>query len=266
MNQASVTAQEVQALRRSTGAGMMDAKSALQRSGGDFEAAVRLLREEGKAGTLKRVDRTASQGAVALAVDAGVGAIAELRCETDFVAKASEFVQMVEELATLAATEGIDAVEKRSADVEKLAGALKENISVGRVVRFDAAEGRLVDGYLHIQNDRGVNAVLVEMEGGDRSLAHEVAIHVAFARPAFLSRDQVPADEVKAEREVLTTSTLKEGKPEKAIPAIVEGKLNGWYKQRVLLDQAWVKDEKQTISQLLGDAKLLRFSQVVVGD
>lgn len=266
MNQAKFTAQEVQALRRSTGAGMMDAKSALERSGGDFDAAVRLLREEGKAGTLKRVDRAASQGAVALVVEAGVGAIAELRCETDFVAKSSEFVQMVEEIATLAATEGLGAVENRLPDVEKLAGTLKENISVGRVVRFDAVEGRVVDGYLHIQNDRGVNAVLVELEGGDRSLAHDVAVHVAFARPAFLDRGQVPPEEVETEREVLTTATLKEGKPERAVPAIVEGKLNGWYKQRVLLDQAWVKDEKQSISQLLGGAKLLRFSQVVVGD
>ncbi len=245
---------------------MMDAKSALQRSGGDFEAAVRLLREEGKAGTLKRVDREAGQGAVALVVESGVGAVAELKCETDFVAKASEFVQMVEELATIAATEGLDAVEKRAGDVEKLAVTLKENISVGRVVRFDAVEGRVVDGYLHIQNGRGVNAVLVEMEGGDRSVAHDVAVHIAFAKPAYLSRDQVPASEVEAEREVLTASTVKEGKPEKAVAAIVEGKLNGWYKQRVLLDQPWVKDEKQTISGLLGDVKLLRFSQVVVGD
>lgn len=267
MDQVKVTAAQVQELRRATGAGMMDAKGALQRSGGDFEAAARLLREEGKAGALKRTDREASQGAVALAIEGQVGAVVELRCETDFVAKSAEFVQLVEDLAASVATSGAAEAVERVGDVEKLATTLKENISLGRVVHFDASTNPtgVVDGYVHLQNDRGVNAVLVELEGGDRSLAHDIAVHIAFARPAYLTREEVPQGDVAAEREAVEAIARKEGKPEAAMAKIVEGRLTGWFKDRVLLDQAWIRDEKQTITQMLGSARIVRFAQVIVG-
>jgi elongation factor Ts len=261
---ADFSAKDVQALRRETGAGMLDAKRALEEAKGDVEKAKLWLREQGLASSGKRSGRASSQGAVSVVVD-GPGAIVELRCETDFVAKSPEFVNLVDELTQLVASKGEDAVADRQADVEELNVTLKENISVGQVVRFVPAEGAILDSYLHVQNDRGVNAVLVEMEGATNDLAHEVAVHIAFARPAYLSRDEVPASEVEAERATLESISRKEGKPEAALPKIVEGRLTGWFKERCLLDQAYVRDEKQTIAQLVGDARVSRFAQVVVG-
>jgi len=143
---------------------------------------------------------------------------------------------------------------------------LKENISVGRVVRIEAPSDGVVDSYLHLQAGRGVNAVVVALSGGTAELAHDIAAHIAFARPTYLSRDDVPEDEVAAERETVEKIARNEGKPEAQLPKIVEGRLNGWYKERVLLDQPYVKDEKQTIAKLLGPAKVTQFAQVVIGD
>src|SRR5205085_6129135 len=125
-----------------------------------------------------------------------------------------------------------------------------------RVIRFEAAAGNALDTYLHVQSDRGVNGVLVEVTNGSQELAHDIAVHIAFARPTFLRREEVPAEEVEAERKTLETITRNEGKPEQAMPKIVEGRLNGWFKERVLLEQPYAKDDKQTISQLLGHAEI----------
>jgi elongation factor Ts len=259
------TAKDVQALRQATGAGMLDAKRALEQSDGDMEAAMRWLREQGLAAAGKREDREASQGAVALAVQSGGAAIVELRCETDFVAKADAFVSLVDELAQLVATQGEDAVDERKATLDDLRTTLKENISVGQVVRWQLAGDTVVGTYLHIQAGRGVNAVLVEIQGGDEDLAHDVAVHIAFARPGYLRREDVPAEEVAAERETLERISRNEGKPEAALGKIVDGRMNGWFKERVLLDQPYARDEKRTIAQLVGSAEILRFAQVVVG-
>lgn len=259
----SFTAKDVQRLRQLTGAGMLDCKQALEESGGDVTAAGTLLRERGKSAVVKRAEREAAQGAVAMVID-GAGALVELRCETDFVAKSPEFVELVQDLASLVAAKGDGAAAERAGDVESLATTLKENITLGRVVRFEPSEGATVDGYLHVQSDRGVNGVLVEVAGGSQALAHDVAVHIAFARPAYLSRGDVPGDEVAAERATIETISRNEGKPEAALPKIVEGRLNGWFKERVLLEQDWVRDEKQTIAQLLGTARVTRFAQVAV--
>jgi elongation factor Ts len=263
-----VSASDVQALRRATGAGMLDAKRALERTGGDFDAAVQVLREEGKAASLRRKEREAGEGAVALAIDegAGAGAIVELRCETDFVAKSEPFVHLAEELATLAASKGVEALEGRKPDVEALAASLKERVEVGRVERLEAAAGSVLDGYLHVQHGRGVNAVLVELAGGTRELAHDVALHIAFARPTYLRREDVPAEEVDKERATLEAQTRREGKPEAAIEKIVEGRLAGFFKERCLLDQPYVRDERRSVAELLGPARVVRFAQVVVKD
>jgi elongation factor Ts len=259
------TAKDVQALRQSTGAGMMDAKRALEATSGDMEAARRWLREQGLAGAAKRADREATQGAVALAADGGAAAIVELRCETDFVAKSDDFVSLVDELASLVAAKGEDAVSEHTHAIEDLRTKLKENISVGQVVRFVLEEGTELGTYLHIQAGRGVNAVLVEVRGGSADLAHDIAVHIAFARPAHLRREDVPDEEVATEREMVETIARNEGKPDAALPKIVEGRLNGWFKDRVLLDQPYARDEKKTIAQLLGSAEIVRFAQVVVG-
>lgn len=259
------TAKDVQALRQATGAGMMDAKRALESTDGDVEAATRWLREQGLAGAAKRADRQASQGAVALAADGHAAAIVELRCETDFVAKNGDFVSLVDELASLVAAKGEDALAGSAASVDNLRVTLKENIAVGRVVRFVLEEGSELGTYLHTQAGRGVNAVLVELSGGNAELAHDVAVHIAFARPGHLRRDDVPAEEAAAERSTVEAIARKEGKPEAAMVKIVEGRMNGWYRDRVLLEQPYARDEKQSIAQLLGSAEVVRFAQVVVG-
>jgi elongation factor Ts len=260
------SAKDVQKLRKLTGVGMLDAKSALEENEGDMDKAVTWLREQGLASQAKRADREASEGAVAIGKSGNVAAILQLRSETDFVAKSTEFVTLVTELAELVAKKDEKAVEEKTDELERMKVTLKENISIGQVVRVEAPEGGVVDSYLHLQAGRGVNAVVVALDGGTAELAHDIAAHIAFARPSFVSRDEVPEAEVAAERATVENIARNEGKPDAALPKIVEGRLGGWYKERVLLDQAYVKDEKQTIAKLLGDTKVTQFAQVVVGD
>lgn len=260
------SAKDVQNLRQSTGVGMLDAKRALEENDGDIDKAVVWLREQGLASQAKRADREASEGAVAIGRAGAVAAIVQLRSETDFVAKSDEFVRLVADLADLVAAKGVAAIDERAADIDRLKTTLKENISVGRVVRVEAPAGGAVDTYLHRQAGRGVNAVIVSLTDGSEQLAHEVAAHIAFAKPAYISRDQVPAEDVAAERETVEKIARNEGKPEASLPKIIDGRMGGWYKDRVLLDQAYVKDEKQTIAALLGSATVAQFAQVIVGD
>lgn len=264
---AEFTAKDVQALRQATGAGMMDAKRAMTENDGDAEAAGQWLREKGLAKVAKLADRENTQGSVSAVVDGNVGAIVELKCETDFSAKSSDFVELVQDLADVVAAKGEDAVSDRNGDLEALKLSKKENIDLGKVVRFEAADGNILDSYLHLQDGRGVNAVLVELSGGDKELAHDIAVHVAFAKPPYLTRDQVDPDAVEKERQALTEITKAEGKPEAALPKIVEGRLNAWYKDQVLLEQGFVRDDKKTIKALLeeNDATLVRFAQVYIG-
>jgi elongation factor Ts len=128
-----------------------------------------------------------------------------------------------------------------------------------------AADGNLIGHYEHVQGGRGVNGVLVEISGGTEELAHDIAVHIAFARPKYLTRDDIPADVVEAERKTLETITLNEGKPEQAVPKIVEGRLNGFFKDVCLLEQPYAKDDKQSIKQLIGSADVVRFAQVEIG-
>lgn len=259
------TAKDVQALRQSTGAGMMDAKKALEANDGDMEAAKQWLREKGLAASAKRDDRESTQGVVALVVDGNVGAIVKLKSETDFVAGSELFKAEAQLLAELVADKGVDAVAERASSLEDLKITLKEKIELGEVVRIEAAPGNLLESYLHVQGGRGVNAVLVEMAGGTPELAHDVAVHIAFARPRHLTRDEVPSDVVEKERATLETLSRNEGKPEAALPKIVEGRLNGFFKDIVLLEQPYAKDDKMSISQLIGDAKIVSFAQVEIG-
>ena len=264
---AGFTAKDVQALRQATGAGMMDAKRALEANEGDAEAAARWLREQGLAKSAERSARVNTQGAVAAATSSSgeAAALVELRSETDYVAKSPEFRQLAQELAEAVAEEGDEAAKRFADRVDQLRLTLKENIDLGQVIRFEAGDGSVLDSYLHVQNDRGVNGVLVEVSGADRDAAHEVALHVAFASPRWLSREEVPAELVEQERSVLETQSRNEGKPEAALPKIVEGRLNGWFKQHCLVEQAWVRDPKQSISQLLGQGRVVRYAQVRIG-
>ncbi len=259
------TAKDVQSLRQATGAGMMDSKKALEATDGEIEAAKQWLREKGLAASAKRDDRDNRQGAVALVTDGPVGAMVELKCETDFVAASEHFKREALDLAHLVAAKGPDAVGDRTDRLEHLRLTLKENIELGRVVRVEAADGDVLDSYLHIQGGRGVNGVLVVLADASPELAHDVAVHVAFARPKYLRRDDVPNDVVEAERQTLETITRNEGKPEQAVAKIVEGRLGGFFKTIALLDQPYAKDDKQTVAQLIGDARIVEFAQVEIG-
>jgi elongation factor Ts len=257
------TAKDVPTLRQATGAGMMDAKRALDETDGDFDAAAKALREKGLAKSIDRADRDNSEGVVAVASAAGVAAIVELKCETDFAAKKPDFIEAAQQLAdTVAAGGSIDEHKDRIDDFKV---TLKENVEVGRVERVEVGDGQAVDTYVHKQDGRGVNAVVVVLDGGDQALAHEIAVSAAFSKPRYLTRDQVPAADADEERATLEDITRAEGKPEQAIEKIVTGRLNAWYKSQVLLEQPYAKDDKQSITQLLGDAKIARFAQVYIG-
>jgi elongation factor Ts len=279
---ADVSAKDVAALRKITGAGMMDCKKALVENEGDMERAKDWLREKGIAGAAKRAGREADQGSIEVLVEGNVGALVELNCETDFVAKGDGFKQAVAALTKIVVDEGDADLGARTLDGERvddfvkgLSGTLGEKIEIGRVVRFETTGG-LIDAYKHVQNERGVVGVLVELAGVDasdanaREVAHDIALHIASAAPRFVARDDVPADEVAREREVLAKQTAEEGKPEQAWPKIVEGKLNGFFKTVALVEQPFVKDQKQTIGSLvqaLGpDAAVRRFARVKIGE
>jgi len=261
----SYTAKDVQSLRQSTGAGMMDCKKALEENGGDLEQAKQWLREKGLAASAKRDDRENTQGVVALLVDDNVCAMVKLKSETDFVASSDGFINEANELVKLVAAKGEAAVADRQQQLEDLKILLKEKIELGEVVRMEAAAGNIIDSYTHIQGGRGVNGVLVEMSGATAELAHDIAVHIAFARPRYLRREDVPSEVIEAERATLETLTRNEGKPEQAIAKIVEGRIGGFFKDICLLEQPYAKDDKVNITQLIGSASIVRFAQVEIG-
>ena len=261
---ANFTAKDVQDLRRQTGAGMMDCKRALEATDGDIEAGVQWLRERGIVKASERTGREASQGAIAIAAEPGRAALVELKAETDFSAKAADFVGLVQELADLALAEGPEALASRQADIENLNIVKKENIGLGKVARFEAGEGSILDTYLHRQDGRGIVGVILEARGVSPETLHEIALHAAFAKPRYLSRDEVPAEDIEKERANLLEITKAEGKPEKSWPMIVDGRVNAWIADRVLLEQG-VHGEKESVAQRIGDGAILRMALAVIG-
>jgi elongation factor Ts len=264
---ADFTAKDVQTLRQATGAGMMDAKKALTETDGDMDAARKLLREKGLAKADDRAGRENAQGAIAIATNVGTVGLVELKCETDFVAKSENFIRLTQELADSVAARGESAVGDHKDEIDDIKVSLKENIEVGRAVQIKLEQGQQIDTYLHRQDGRGVNGVVVVLQGGSKDLAHDIAVHIAFAKPQYLRREDVPADAAEEERQTLLDITKAEGKPEAAWPKIVEGRLNGWYKERVLLEQPFVRDEKQTVAQLAdaGGAQIVSYAQLFIG-
>ena len=265
----AISAKEVQTLRQATGAGMMDAKRALEETNGDHAAAALWLRERGLGKAAERSDRENAEGAIAMARNGNVAALVQLKCETDFVAKSPDFVNLVNDLAQAVVDKGEGAVADLGGSIDDLKVTLKENIELGQVARFEAPEGHVLDTYLHVQNGRGVNGILIELDGGTPELAHDIALTAAFSRPSAVSRDQVDPALVAAERDQLEKETRNEGKPENAIEKILEGKLTGWFKRMpggVLMDQPYAKEPKQSIAQTLGDVKIVRFAQILIGE
>jgi elongation factor Ts len=269
---ANISAADVKRLRDLTSAGMMDSKKALEEADGDFDKAVEILRVKGAAKAEKRgAERTASAGLVA----AYGGALVELNCETDFVAKSEEFVATAQQIAEAADkakaadAEALKSVQLGDATVgevvEGLAVRIGEKIHLGRVAVFDGN----VTTYMHRRASDLPPAVgvLVEYDGADQDAARGAAMQIAAMRPQYVSRDEVPADVVAKEREIAEATAREEGKPEQALPKIIEGRLNGYFKQVALLDQPSVQDSKKTVKSVLDEAGVTvkRFARFEVG-
>jgi elongation factor Ts len=262
---AEISAGVVKALREQTGAGMMDCKKALADASGDATRAIEILRERGLAKAVKRAGREASEGAVAIGLDGEAGALVELRCETDFVAKTPKFQELAAELAALAAKQPAlgDAAKLADATLggekvsEKIAGAMStigENIVLARVARLAAPPGGLVGGYVHAGGKLGVLVALAAPQGdAAKALVKDLAMHVAAADPSPVAVDRsgVPAALLEKERELYRRQAEQEGKPAPVIEKIVEGRVRKFYGEIVLTEQPFVKDPDQTISKLL---------------
>ena len=275
---ANVSAADVKRLREQTGAGILDCKKALEGADGDFAAAEEALRIKGLKDMGKRADRTASNGLVAVVLDGtSSGLMFEVNCETDFVAKTEKFQQLAADIVKAAGTTkpadrlALLAAEARPGTtvqqlIEEAAVSLKEKLELGRVARF---EGGFVVSYLH-KSDPSLpptkgSLVQYDSDGGD--VTKEVAQQIVAMKPQYLRREDVPADVVERERRIAETITRDEGKPEQIIPKIVEGRLNRFYADVVLLEQAFVKEPKKTVAQVLNEngVTVLGFAHFVVG-
>lgn len=273
---AAVTAAMVKELREMTGAGMMDCKKALANTDGDMDKAVEYLRENGMAKAAKKAGRIAAEGIVKTVVEGTKAAIVEVNSETDFVAKNEEFKTFVMNVAK-------QIVDKNPADVESLLASpaefeegktvqealvgkiatIGENLSIRRFVRFES-EG-LVAKYIH---GDGKIAVLVNMAKGTEEVAKDICMQIAAARPEFVRREEVPAERVQKEMEILKIQTMNEGKPEAIAEKIVQGRIGKFYEEICLVDQAFVKEPSKKVSQLLSetDSEVVAFARFEKGE
>jgi elongation factor Ts len=281
---ANFTAADVKKLRESTGAGMMDCKKALDEAGGDLDKAVEILRVKGQKGVAKREGRSATNGAVVSLIEGGkAGVLVELNCETDFVAKGDKFVEVAKTIAkhvaatkpadldTLLASE-IESGKTVQAFVDEANATLGEKIVLSRFAQF--TDG-FVASYLHrtspdLPPQVGVLVELDKKAASDEAagtIAKDVAQHIAAFAPKFLTRADIPAETVENERRVAEATAREEGKPEAALPKIVEGRVTGFFKENVLLDQAFAKDNKKSVQKVLDEAgvTLKRFARFRVG-
>jgi len=273
---ANYTAADVKKLREQTGAGMLDCKNALVESDGVFDKAVEYLRVKGQKGVAKRESRTTSNGLVAAHVADGFGTLVEINCETDFVAKGEKFQVLAQEVLD-------QAVRVKATDVDSLLkselpdgrtvqaflddgnAAIGEKIEVRRVVRIEAPH---VASYLHrTAADLPPQVGVLFATDGPTDVARDVAMHIAALPPQYLTRDEVPEDVIASERRVAEATAREEGKPEGALPRIVEGRVTGYYKENVLLDQKFAKDQGKTVAKVLDEAgvKAKAFARFRVG-
>jgi elongation factor Ts len=265
------TAADVKRLRELTGAGMLDCKNALADSDGDFDKAVEALRIKGAKDVGKRAERATAEGLVA----AKGGALIELNCETDLVAKNAEFQKLADEVVSAAAAAkaaDVDALKAATVGgktveqaIAELSAKIGEKLELRRAAFLDGT----VETYLHKRSADLPPAVgvLVEYVGDDASAAHAVALQIAALKARYLTRDDVPDDVVASERRIAEETSRAEGKPEQALPKIVEGRLNGFFKDVVLLEQPSVSDSKKTVKALLDEAgvTVTRFVRFEVG-
>ncbi|MEO6825808.1 MAG: translation elongation factor Ts [Microbacteriaceae bacterium] len=261
---ANFTAADVKELRNRLGAGMMDSKNALVEADGDMEKAVELLRLKGQKGNAKREDRSTSEGLVTAEVNDGTATLIELACETDFVAKNDRFIALAARVLAAVVAAGATSLESAKAASAGDDGTVGEIISSEAAIlgeklelrRVGAVSGEKFAVYLHkTSKDLPPQVgVIVGYSGDDAETAHSVAQHISFANPEYISRDEVPADIVENERRIVEEISKSEGKPEAALPKIIQGRLNSFFKQVALLDQDYAKDTKQSVGKVLTDA------------
>jgi elongation factor Ts len=276
---ANYTAADVKKLRELTGAGMMDCKKALEESEGEVDKAVEVLRVKGQKGVAKRESRTAENGALVarIADDNTSGVLVELKCETDFVAKGEKFIAVAEAVAEhVAATSPADTAALLASEIEagKTVQAYVDeaNANLGEKIvldRFAQFSGAFVSSYLHRTSPDlpPQVGVLVELDKENAEVAKDVAQHIAAFAPKFLTRDEIPAETVENERRIAEETAREEGKPEQALTKIVEGRVNGFFKENTLLDQPFAKDNKKTVQKVLDEAgvTLKHFARFRVG-
>lgn len=262
----AITAEMVKKLRDQTGAGMMDCKKALAESGGDFEKAVTILREKGIAVAAKRESKSATEGLIGSYItdDAKTAVLVELNCETTFVAKTDEFIKLATELPKFIAEApsdvdmntlmGMNFRGQTVLDaVNEVMGKVGEKMALTRFVRVDS-DG-VIGSYIHMGDQLGVLVDLKTTKATPEAeqLAKDIAMHISWSNPDYLVRDEVPADILEKEREVHKQWAIKEGKPEKIIDRIVDGRMKEFYSKVVLLEQPYIKDEEQTIQSLINN-------------
>ena len=273
---ANYTAADVKALREKSGAGMMDCKSALDEADGNLEKAMEVLRLKGLKGVTKREGRTTSNGLIVARVNGGTGWLVELACETDFVAKAPLFIALADKVADAIVAAGaktLDAALAADLGGRSVADAINDEAAImGEKVelrRIAVAEGDAVDAYLHrTSKDLPPQVgVLVAYSGNDAETAHDVAVHIAAFSPSALSRDEISAEVVATERRIAEETARNEGKPEAALAKIVEGRVNGFFKENVLVEQDFAKDNKQSVGKVLENAGITvsAFARMRVG-
>jgi len=276
---ANFTAADVKKLRELTAAGMMDCKNALTEAEGDLDKAVEILRVKGQKGVTKREGRSASNGAVVslIAPDNSEGVLVELKCETDFVAKGDKFVAVADAIAAHVASSKPADIEALLASeisdgqtvqayVDEANATLGEKIVLDRFAQFTSG---YVAAYLHRTSPDlpPQVGVLVELDKADAQTAKDVAQHIAAFAPTYLTRDEIAAELVENERRVAEATAREEGKPDAALSRIVEGRVNGFFKENVVLEQAFAKDPKKTVQKVLDEAgvALKRFARFRVG-
>ncbi|MFE9723347.1 translation elongation factor Ts [Streptomyces sp. NPDC005794] len=276
---ANYTAADVKKLRELTGAGMMDCKKALDEADGNVDGAVEALRIKGQKGVAKREGRSAENGAVVslISEDKTSGVLLELKCETDFVAKGEKFQSVANTLAAhVAATSPADIEALLASEIESgktvQAYVDEANANLGEKIvldRFAQFTGGYVAAYMHrtMPDLPPQVGVLVQLDKENAEVAKDVAQHIAAFAPKYLNRDEVPAETVENERRVAEATSREEGKPEAALPKIVEGRVNGFFKEIVVLEQAFAKDNKKSVQKVLDEAgvSLTRFSRIKVG-
>ena len=260
---AEISAGLVKELREMTGLGMMECKKALAEAGGDLKKAEELLRIKSGAKAGKAAGRIAAEGVIGsyLSQDASLGALVELNCETDFVAKNGEFVRFAGSLAELVATKNPADFGEVEAKRQALVQKIGENISIRRSARIQT-RAKLAQ-YVH----GGRIGVLVEYEGADEA-GKDLAMHISFARPAYLSRAEVPSDVVQRERDILAARAKESGKPAEIVTRMVEGGLSKYLGEMTLLGQPFIRDDKQTVEKMLAarKSKVLSYRFLVVGE